>query len=205
MRQFSASYDPRGKKFVFLYKNRLMKKYQEEFDSSVKDLENIIEIEKCPHDLGICSFSVPLDVEEEFINHKLDEEGEKTGFISLALPPEKVEKLSEYSENIQKKIIEFEKEVVDEETKGIEFIPLEGYPIEELQKDIQSAIQNKRDFCVIDTMSSYMNFMKTMTLNQAYYKYGTDMYYNIFIAIHNGDMEELKSLTKNSLRKKEWA
>lgn len=205
MRQFSASYDPRAKKFVFLYKNRLMEKYQDEFDSSIKDLETTIEVEKCPHDPGICSFSVPLKVGEDLIKHVLDDEGEKTGLISLGLPPEKVEKLSEYSENIQKKIIKFEKEVISEETKGIEFIPLEGYPLKDLQNDVKAALQNKRDFCVIDTMASYMNFMNTMTLNQAYYKYGTDMYYNIFIAIHNGDMEELRNLTKNSLRKKEWA
>ena len=51
------------------------------------------------------------------------------GFLYLAIADtlDLTEELKEYSEQIQKRIFEFEKEIVMEETKGIEFIPLENF------------------------------------------------------------------------------
>ena len=47
--------------------------------------------------------------------------------------------------------------------------------------------------------------MNTLSLNQAYYKYDSDMYYNIFLAIRSGNMDELRELTQKSLKRKDWA
>lgn len=205
MRQFSAAYDPIKKRFVFQYKSKLIKKYSGKFDSRLEDLGDEVQVHKFSEDKTLCEISVPLEIYDEHIQHQLDDEGNKTGMIKVAIQPEDAEELKNYSEEIQKRIFEFEKEVVMEETKNLEFIPLEGYPIEDLKKDVKSALENGRDFCVIDSMDSYLDFMNTMTLNQALYKHGSDMYYNIFLAIHNGDMDELKELTIKSLKKKEWA
>ena len=205
MRQFSAAYDPIKKRFVFQYKSKLIKKYSGKFDSRLEDLGDEVQVHKFSEDKTLCEISVPLEIGDEHIQHQLDDEGNKTGMIKVAVQPEDAEELKNYSEEIQKRIFEFEKEVVLEETKNIEFIPLEGYPIENLKTDVKCALENGRDFCVIDSMDSYLDFMNTMTLNQAFYKHGSDMYYNIFLAIHNGDLEELKELTLKSLKKKEWA
>lgn len=205
MREFSAAYDPKKKRFVFQYKSKFLQKYPAKFDSRLEDLGDEVIIQKFSQDLSFCEISVPLEVSSDNIHHQVNDEGEKTGLIKIGIDPESAEELKEYSEQIQKRIFEFEKEIVMEETSGIEFIPLEGYPIEELQTDIMEALEKKRDFCVIDTMDSYLDFMNTLSLNQAYYKYDSDMYYNIFLAIRSGNMDELRELTQKSLKRKDWA
>ena len=205
MREFSAAYDPKKKRFVFQYKSKFLKKYPTKFDSRLGDLGDEVMIQKYSEDKTFCEISVPLEVDSKNIHHQTNDEGEKTGMIKIGIDPESAEELREYSEQIQKRIFDFEKEVVMEETSGIEFIPLEGYPVEDLQREIVEALEKKRDFCVIDTFDSYLNFINTLSLNQAYYKYDTDMYYNIFLAIRGGDIDELKKLTQKSLKRKDWA
>ena len=205
MREYTLSYDAKSKKFAFVYKCKLLKKYYDEFNSIMGKLSDEFAVEK----LGpiVIQVLLPFEVDPEELKKKTitppipTEGGVKLG---MKLEPEDVEELHKHLEKVQELICDFENMAMREETKNLEFIPLEGYPVEKIRTDVLVAFQNERDFCVIDTMDSYNNFSNTATLNQAYYKYGTDGYNNILLAGLNGDMKEMKRITKDVLKKKEY-
>lgn len=205
MRQYSLTFDDKTNKFAFVYDSKLLKKYKKPFKSIMDKLPDDYKVEENPAGIMVIFLPFTIDKDEIAKNSMYKEEiSEGVVRVGMAMKSEDAEKLHGCLEKVVALVQEFENGAMTNETKNLEFLPISGYPVEELKKDAKAAYDNKRDFCVIDTMESYQEFEKTATLNQAIYKYGTDDYNNILLAALSGDVEELKKLTNGVLRKKEW-
>lgn len=94
--------------------------------------------------------------------------------------------------------------------KKTEFLPIMdfsgGYSFKEMQKDIVTALENKRDFLLIDSYKNYLanNESQKYEFNQYLVSYGSDEYVNIFILIKSGNLKELRRLYKDKLKLTNW-
>lgn len=100
----------------------------------------------------------------------------------------------------------FTRVAIRKELKTTEFIPLNGYPVEDLQNDIKAAVKGKRKLCIIDDYSEYLQKQKDHNLvyHQYIVDYGTDEYANAVLMIIDGDLESLRKIYTPKLVKTEW-
>lgn len=100
----------------------------------------------------------------------------------------------------------FTRVAIKKELKTTEFIPLNGYPVENLKEDIQAAVKGKRKLCIINDYSEYLEKQKDHNLvyHQYVIEYGTDEYANAVLMILDGDMDQLKEIYTPKLVKTEW-
>jgi hypothetical protein len=96
---------------------------------------------------------VPKDTEVEWFNDRtaiITFPIDNGGSIIKASENKMAIGINENSMNVFQGIINsFLECALKRELKTTEFIPLHGYPKEELQKDIQEAVKNKRKLCII--------------------------------------------------------
>lgn len=88
-----------------------------------------------------------------------------------------------------------------------EFIPLTGYPLEDLQADVKNAISNKRNFCILRDYQEYLDSAGSNNVyryNQYYVNYGTPEYADIAISIINGEMDELIKQIGPKIKFQDW-
>ena len=99
----------------------------------------------------------------------------------------------------------FSLRAVELEMDELEFIPLQGYPIEKMKEDIEQAIKDKRNLCLIDTFNNYKRLgNKEITVTtQKIIPYINNEYADIVYLIHTGNIKELKKY-RAKLEKKEW-
>ena len=95
------------------------------------------------------------------------------------------------------------------EFKSTEFIPLSGYPVENLQIDIQEAVKNKRNLCIIDDYAEYLKMQKDkrsgeFKLRQFMVEYGSPEYSECAILLYQGKLEELKTMYSEKLEYRSW-
>lgn len=90
--------------------------------------------------------------------------------------------------------------------RGYEFIPLSGYSIDELKKDILAALDNKRSFALIDTYSHYKDLMESpeKTYKQYLIPYDSKEYVDVFLMIRRGDLKGLSKTYKGKLKEYSW-
>ena len=92
--------------------------------------------------------------------------------------------------------------------KTRDYLPLKGYPEEELKNDVVNALKNKRDLLIIDTYSAWINGMKTgeRSFNQYLVRYKTQQseYCDIVLMIMNGKFKEWRKKYKSQLTKVCW-
>lgn len=107
---------------------------------------------------------------------------------------------------ISEALSDFREKALKTEFMTTEFIPLEGYPLKDLKKDMKAAINNKRNFCLIDNYANYLNFSKNnqTTIKAKKIKYLSNDYSNICIYIYGGKMAELKKEFGPQLKDKSW-
>lgn len=187
MYEVKTFYDDSHNKIVIEYKNNLLRKYLDLF-------EELVKIANFPEDTVIESI--------------------ESNKVSLSIPyvaPEKDRldgrtKIDEkLGRKIQSTLEAFAKKALNLETKDFEIIPLEGYPIENIKEDVQAAVKERRNFCVVDHMDSYTNFAKgKLSMTQATFDYLSDEYCNIAVAANQGDLDEIYQICKNKLRNVDW-
>ena len=116
-----------------------------------------------------------------------------------SLPPKVANQISDC-------LFEFRNKSIKKMFKEIEFIPLSGYPLSNLQKDIIEAIKNKRDFCILDKYENYVKFSKNelFKLNQYQAKFGSSDYSDVAIYIHTGNMKRLVEQFRDKLEIFDW-
>lgn len=102
----------------------------------------------------------------------------------------------------------FIKESVSKKILSTEFIPLDGYPVSDIEKDIVEALKNKRDLCII---KDYDEFLSNRNRDNAYIKYTqrvlkyrTVEYSRAIVMIRSGEFEEFKKMYKDRLVLNEW-
>lgn len=100
----------------------------------------------------------------------------------------------------------FVNSAIKKELRITEFIPLHGYPVEDLQKDIVAAVTGKRNLCIIGEYSEYLEKQKSgnFSYHQYVIEHGTEEYVDAAILIKDGDMETLRKLYEPKLVYTEW-
>lgn len=188
-------YDSGSKKMIIEFKNGLIETYFDLLESCVKEnkskgmLPDDLEVQSLGE--GRCMITFHIDLPEA--------EGMKNGQRIGTLPKNMTDKISNVLE-------EFRKKAIKTEFSTTEFIPLSGYPIENLQEDIKEAIKNKRNFCIVDKYSEYIRFASgnTTSLNQSKVMYLSNEYSDIAIYIYEGNIKKLKELYKDKLSVVDW-
>lgn len=147
----------------------------------------------------------------ELANCKVRVEESNLVYITFSLDlPEKYKYKDSLPDHVRmgidRLIQDFTNRVMKRKLSKSEFIPLYGYSVENLQKDIVEAIRNKRDFVVMDKYSEYVKFTKrdTETLNQFRVSYGSNEYSDVAIYIHSGNMKKLREIWLPKLERQEW-
>lgn len=92
------------------------------------------------------------------------------------------------------------------ELEHTEFIPISGYPLESLQKDIEASVKNKRNLCVLKDYAEYLSMEKEhkYQFTQKYINYGTDEWADLVLLIRLGDMEKIREIYTPLLEFTEW-
>ena len=100
----------------------------------------------------------------------------------------------------------FTRVAIKKELKTTEFIPLNGYPVEDLQNDIQAAVRGKRKLCIINDYSEYLEKQRDHNLvyHQYIVEYGTNEYADAVLMILDGNMDKLREIYTPKLVKTEW-
>ena len=100
----------------------------------------------------------------------------------------------------------FTRSALKKELNTTEFIPLNGYPIENLQEDIVSAVKAKRKLCIINDYSEYLEKQKSHNLvyHQFVVDHGTSEYADVVLLILDGDLDTLRKIYTPKLVETEW-
>lgn len=116
----------------------------------------------------------------------------------------------EYMKSISDEINHFVLFALQKQLKSLEFIPLNGYPVENLQLEVQDAVKGKRGFCIIKTYSEYLKSQENerskdaYTFNQYIVEYGSDEYADVAICLYKGELDDLRKMYEPKLRLKNW-
>ena len=153
---------------------------------------------------------VPKDTEVEWFNDRtaiITFPIDNGGSIIKASENKMAIGINENSMNVFQGIINsFLECALKRELKTTEFIPLHGYPKEELQKDIQEAVKNKRKLCIIKDFSEYkaMSGEKKYIFYQAMVEYGTHEYSEASILLFKGELKTLREMYEEKLVLENW-
>jgi len=92
------------------------------------------------------------------------------------------------------------------ELEHTEFIPINGYPLEDLKKDIVASVKNKRNLCILGEYAEYLSMEKEhkYQFHQVYVNYGTSDWADIVLMILEGDMGKMRELYTPKLEFTEW-
>lgn len=117
----------------------------------------------------------------------------------VSMPPEVVDKLNDV-------INKFVNCGLRKTLKTVEFLPLNNYELSGLQEDIKSAIENKRNFCILRNYKEYqkMSEERKYQFTQKLIKYGTSEYADVALLINSGKMDELRGWLDPQLSYCEW-
>lgn len=145
-------------------------------------------------------------------NSEIDKGSENACIISIPVDIPGSEKFGdgERMDNVPKEITgkvaaflgAFKDTIFLHEFGHLEFIPLTGYPKEKLKTDIERAVSEKKDLCLIDSYSSYKKFVKLkndpMTeLKYKKIKFANPEYAEVAWYCNMGKIGELKNLIGN--------
>ncbi|MBP3732260.1 MAG: hypothetical protein J6I84_03355 [Bacilli bacterium] len=187
-------YDPDKKRIVLNIELNLLSRYFNNFSGMILE------------DTGI-----PKDTEVEQL-------GATTARITFPVDPSQniVKKIEngmsigvnmETMEVFQKIINSFIGSALRKELKTTEFIPLNGYPAENLKEDIQAAVKNKRKLCIIQDFSEYQAMSEKngkYVFHQYMVEHGTHEYTEVAILLYQEKLDELKKIFEGKLKLTNW-
>lgn len=190
----TPGFDPRNKKITLEFQTNLLKKYYPNFEGMITTDSSIpsgTNVQQTREDTAVITFPVPKNT-----SIKNDSEN---GVGYIAVEPENMEIFG----NV---INKFVNAALRKEFKTTEFIPLEGYPIEKLRNEIRSALENKRNFCIIDTYENYLKLTQknNYEFNQAILEFGSTDYAKTAVLVYRGDIEGLRKMWSGRLKLDSW-
>lgn len=201
--KIATSIDFSRKRLVISITSNLFTDYYPHFEGLVKDssgnkLPDKTEVIRQGKDTAMLSFPIPMS--PETVRGPGDEGGD-----------EQVQKIGvpmDLYNSVMGFIYLFTDKAIKNMDKTREYLPLKGYPEEELKKDVIEALDNKRDLLIIDTYSAWINGMKTgeRSFNQYLVKYKTQKseYCDIVLMIMTGKFKEWRKKYKPQLTKVNW-
>jgi len=114
----------------------------------------------------------------------------------------------EYMKTISDEINHFVMSALQQQLQSLEFIPLNGYPVENLMTEVKDAVKGKRGFCIIKTYDEYLKSQEhskdSYTFHQYIVEYGTDEYADVAINLYKGELQELREKYEPKLSFQNW-
>lgn len=109
------------------------------------------------------------------------------------------------TEHLSNVLESFSRRAAELEMSELEFIPLSGYPLEQMKEDVDRAIKDKRNIVLIDTYRNYKRLVDHLTeeSKQLTLEYLNNEYADLAWIIHSGNLKELNKY-KTKLEKKSW-
>jgi hypothetical protein len=188
-------YNPEKRGVTLSVESNLIKRYFPNFSGMVKENPSVpkdTEVELFDERTAVITF--PLDPSSSIV---------KAGENSMAIGIS-----SDKMEVFQDIINSFANCALRKELRTTEFIPLYGYPKENLKVDIQNAVKNKRKLCVIKDYSEYTAMSEGKSgkyiFHQVMVEYGTPEYTEASILLYNEDMKSLRNMFEDRLVLENW-
>lgn len=191
-------YDPEKKRVVLNIDMYLLGRYFNNFSGMILKESGIPKDTKVEQ-LGetTARITFPVDSSSSIFRHSEDH-------MSIGIN-------MEVMELFQKVINSFIGSALRKELKTTEFIPLNGYPSENLKVDIQAAVKNKRKLCVIEDYSEYLAMSEPKEKGGAKYVFhqrivepGTSEYTETAILLYQEKMDELRKMFDGKLQLTSW-
>ena len=194
--KLTPSFDYEEKKILFIVETNLLNRYFANLEGLVKKELHIVQdiaVEQRSSNVAVISFSVGNSGVSERSH------GESGKEVMIRIDGNTANKLHSV-------LHKFEKCALKKELNTTEFIPLDGYPVENLKEEILSCIKDKRRLCIIKDYQEYLNMEETgkYVFNQYVVEYDTDEYANAVLFIRNGDFDKLREIYESKLVLTDW-
>ena len=186
--------DPNLGKIIMTIESPLIAENPEEFKNRMNEIKILKNLEVGIDDSGTAVVSFSLNSNQFVVN------GKKVAVSSECMKP-----ISIVLDN-------FVSHSLRERLKKTEFIPLRDYPDDSLKEDVQAAVKEKRDFCLI---KNYAEFLEKIEMEKsgkfgdyAYtqyeVEYGTLEYADVAIRLYKGELNELRKEYEPKLERVYW-
>lgn len=190
----SPGFDPNNNRITFNVKTNLLVKYFSNFSGLIlndKTLPKGIEVSQESENSAVISFPAPENaIKKETENMK-----------AIAIDVNIVNKI----ENI---VNMFVRSGLRKELKTTEFIPLYGYSIENLSKEIIQAYKNGRNYCIVKDYDEYLNMVEKNEYKFHQYVLSKELnkkdYMDVTLLIYNKNIEEVRNKFEKKLKLKNW-
>lgn len=190
----SPGFDPNNNRITFNVKTNLLVKYFSNFSGLIlndKTLPKGIEVSQESENSAVISFPAPENaIKKETENMK-----------AIAIDVNIVNKI----ENI---VSMFVRSGIRKELKTTEFIPLYGYSIENLSKEIIQAYKNGRNYCIVKDYDEYLNMVEKNEYKFHQYVLSKELnkkdYMDVTLLIYNKNIEEVRNKFEKKLKLKNW-
>lgn len=190
----SPGFDPNNNRITFNVKTNLLVKYFSNFSGLIlndKTLPKGIEVSQESENSAVISFPAPENaIKKETENMK-----------AIAIDVNIVNKI----ENI---VSMFVRSGLRKELKTTEFIPLYGYSIENLSKEIIQAYKNGRNYCIVKDYDEYLNMVEKNEYKFHQYVLSKELnkkdYMDVTLLIYNKNIEEVRNKFEKKLKLKNW-
>ena len=141
----NPGFDPEKRNFILILKVGFLDKYFYNLKGMIDNKKNL------PENINVKK----IGSNEVEISFPLFNDAEVVG-NAISLNSEHKEKLDNLTETIHA----FINSGMRKELRSYEFIPLKNYPLEDAFKDIQTAKENKRGYCIIGDYEEYLSNQK---------------------------------------------
>lgn len=192
--KFTQTFNPDNNKIVFILETNLITRY-------FSNLKGLVEGDK----------DVPSDI-------KVEQKNSNTAFISFSPGPESsIQKSNDgltgrvaidakKVESINRVLNKFTRCALKKELSTTEFVPLKGYPEENLKEEIVAALKGKRKLCILQDYDEYLNMQEKdlYEFHQCILEYGTNEYVDAVLFIRNGNFKKLRELYSDKLVLTNW-
>lgn len=194
------SFDPNEKRIQLIVTSNLLNNYFPNFSGMIKNsskrldlTEDQLRVEKTGKNTAIISFPLPVDSQVM----KVDEQK-----MAVSMNPLSMEILND-------SINRFCNAALRKTLKTTEFLPIFGYPIEDLKEDVKEAVKNKRNFCIIKDYQEYLDFSNSKEspkycFTQVIAEYMSDLWAEAVLLILDDKIEDLRKLVEPLYKKTEW-
>lgn len=194
--KFTQTFNPDNNKVVFILETNLLNKYFSNLKGLVendKDVPSDVEVEQKNSNTAFISFSPGPES-----NVQKNEEN-SGGYFKVAIDSRKLK-------SINKVLNKFTRCALKKELSTTEFVPLNGYPEENLKEEIIGALKGKRKLCILRDYDEYLNMQdkELFVFHQYILEYGTNEYVDAVLLIRNGNFKKLRELYSDKLVLTDW-
>lgn len=196
--KFTQTFNPDNNKVVFILETNLLIRYFPNLKGLVendKDVPSDIEVEQRNSNTALISFSPGPES-----GSSVQKMGDKdSNSYRIAIDSRKVE-------SINRVLNKFTRCALKKELMSTEFVPLQGYPEDNLKEEIVAALKGKRKLCILKDYNEYLSMQEKeqYLFHQYILEYGTNEYVNAILYIRNGNMKKLRELYNDKLVLTDW-